>query len=111
MVALRSSRTHGPSGMPVEGGGSARRWTFDFAKPVPDDLISATGLDEPDLHVTVERGASETALFLTTTTHGSPFSDEGFFFAFYRLFERLESKFGRLKSIQGQPRDLWRPFR
>jgi hypothetical protein len=40
--------------------------------------------------VSVERGASETALILTTTTHANTLSDEGFF-AFFRLFVRMES--------------------
>lgn len=100
-----------PEWMPVEGGGLARQWMFEFDSPVPDDSISSDGLDESDLQVSVERGASETMLILTTTTQANAWSDEGFFFAFYRLFERLESKFGRLKTIQGQARDLWRPFR
>lgn len=100
-----------PEWIPVRGGGLARHWTFEFDAPVSNDSISSEGLDEPDLQVRVERGASATTLVLTTTTHANASSDESFFFAFYRLFERLESKFGRLKTIQGQARDLWRPFR
>jgi hypothetical protein len=100
-----------PEWRPVGGGGWARQWTFEFETAVPDELISSVSLSEPDLEVSVEPGASPVELSVTTTTHANAWSDDIFFFVFYRLFERLEAKFGRLRAIQGQPRDLWRPFR
>jgi len=100
-----------PAWAPVEGGGFARHWVFEFERPPPDDAVSPEGLGEPDLEVTLERGARPSELAVATTTRANAFSDEVFFAMAFRLFERLESKFGRVRTIQGQPRDQWRPFR
>jgi hypothetical protein len=100
-----------PAWTPVEGGGSVRCWVFEFENPLSDEQVSPEGLSDQDLQVAVARGAQSSELILRVTTYGNPYSDDVFFTAFYRLFERLEGKCGQLKAIQGQPRNLWRPFR
>ncbi len=101
-----------PDWTPVAGGAHERRWTFEFEQPLDDAQIASAQLDAPNVKVTMQRReASKTILDLMATTDGNAWSDEIFFYAFYALFERLEQAFGRLKTIQGQPRDLWRPFR
>src|SRR5262249_34335241 len=100
-----------PEWIPREGGAWERRWCFEFESSVPADHVSSEGMSEPELEVVVEPAASPHRLTVTTTTRANAWSDDVFFFAAYRLFERLERRFGRLKTIHGQPRALWRPFR
>jgi hypothetical protein len=100
-----------PEWISVQNGCFTRHWVFEFEAPLDVDRISSKGLSETHLAVDATVGASPTELKLTTTTNQNPRSDEIFYFAFYRLFRRLEMELGKLKSIQGQPRDEWRPFR
>jgi len=100
-----------PEWTPLEAGAFARRWKFEFERPPQEELISADGLDDAELQIALTRGDSRAELIATTTTKGNAWSDAIFFTAFYRLFERLEARFGRLRTIQGQARDQWRPFR
>jgi hypothetical protein len=101
-----------PEWVALEGGGLARRWQIELEMPPREEAIaSPEDLGESDLEVEVTHGATPTQLHVTTSTRGNAWSDELFLFAAYRLFERLEAKFGRIRTIQGQERNLWRPFR
>jgi hypothetical protein len=89
-------------------GGFERMWVFLFEAPLED--IAGADLDGDGLSATVSRlGPNE--LRLIARTQQNPMADRIFFDAFFSLFRRLEERFGRLKEIQGQPRNLWRPFR
>lgn len=100
-----------PKWEPTEEGGWVRRWSFRFECALRDDEVASDGLGDASLHVLVSRGASSSELVALTTTHANPWSDECYFFVFFRLFHQLEVRFGRLDSIQGQARMCWRPFR
>ena len=99
-----------PSWAPAGTNAFARHWIFEFEDPISLP-VSPDGLSDSDLQVTAERGESPHLLLATTVTTANAWSDAIFFDAFYRLFERLEAHFGRLRSIQGQAREQWRPFR
>ncbi|MDC0723642.1 hypothetical protein [Nannocystis bainbridge] len=92
-------------------GSWARHWTFEFEMPVADAVLSSAKLDQPRLHIELARGATPKELRLVATTRANAWSDEVFFFEFYTLFQRLEDLFGPIRTIEGQARDLWRPFR
>jgi hypothetical protein len=101
-----------PEWVPVDEGEVVRHWRIEFEREQDQTAIALSEcLGEPELVVTVKQGATPTELHVMASTRGNPWSDELFFFAFYRLFERLESRFGRIRTIQGQSRNQWRPFR
>lgn len=93
------------------GDGYLRVWRFEFERELDADRISNDGLGDEDLQVAVQLGESSSVLIAETWTVENPFSDSIFFVAFWRLFQRIEARFGRLKTIQGQARESWRPFR
>ncbi|WAS98637.1 hypothetical protein [Nannocystis punicea] len=92
-------------------GSWARRFTFVFVAPVAAEALAAVDVDQPDLTVRLARGAAPCELQLVATTCANPRSDAVFFFQFHDLFARLEQIFGRIETIEGQARQLWRPFR
>ncbi len=97
-----------PPWIPQPDGSHQRTWHFRFEESVsPTDQHL---LDEPDISASITHPAPD-SLVITTTTRGNAFSDELFFFASFRLFVKLEELYGRLKSIEGEDRSLWRPFR
>jgi len=101
-----------PDWIPAEQGVMERRWQIEFEAPLDgQEFASSGGLGESELEVLVTQGARSSELDVVTKTRGNAWSDELFFFAAYRLFERLEAKFGRIRTIQGQGREQWRPFR
>lgn len=100
-----------PKWEPIDGGGWSRRWVFEFEQFIIDEPISSHGLGDSNINVLVIRGQTPTELIVTATTLANIWSDEIFYRAFFHLFLQLQMRFGRLKSIQGQPRSLWRPFR
>jgi len=92
----------------------AHRRTFRFE--LEQAIAPATNLDEvlregDVLDVHAQRGDAPYVLMVETTTRDNARSDELFFFAFYRLFVRIEERVGRILTIEGQARALWRPFR
>jgi len=99
-----------PEWVREEGGVVGRKWRFEFEQPLPD-RVSDSALGDDVLKVQIARGGSSHELVITTTTAENAWSDEVFFIATFRLFQRLEATFGRLKTIQGQARNMWRPFR
>jgi hypothetical protein len=98
-----------PKWVPSPRGGWQREWSLEFEHDV--DIYSTAGLSDYELEATAELGPTKRDITLTTRTTLDPMSDEIFFTAAFRLFLRIEERCGRLKSIQGQPRELWRPFR
>lgn len=100
-----------PEWRPVGDGAFVRRWKFELERALQEDFLIPDDLGDDDIEVTVSTGERDTELIATTATRQNAWSDQVFFFAFHRLFERMEERFGRLKSIQGQPRDEWPPFR
>jgi hypothetical protein len=100
-----------PKWEPTNEGGWVRSWSFRFDCELRDEAVTSDGLGDASLHVLLSRGSSSTELVALTTTHANPWSDECFFFVFFRLFQQLEARFGRLELIQGQARVFWRPFR
>jgi hypothetical protein len=99
-----------PKWVPTDDGGWRRDWHFEFESPVAVESLAAQ-LDEPGLAVSVSRTSSASVLDIAVTTHGNPKTDDTFFFAMYRLFKRVEEMFGPIRTIQGQAREMWRPFR
>jgi hypothetical protein len=100
-----------PKWEPTDGGGWSRHWVFEFEQIIMDESVSSNGLGDSNITVLAMRGRTPSELIVTATTSANIWSDEIFYRAFFHLFEKLEMRFGRLKSIQGQPRFLWRPFR
>lgn len=100
-----------PSWIGGPDGSWVRHWAFEFVMPVSNALLSSATLDQPHLRVEVARGATPSELRLVATTRANAWSDEIFFFEFYALFQRLEELFGPIRTIEGQARNLWRPFR
>lgn len=97
-----------PAWIKQPDGSHQRVWHFQFEETISP--INNRSLDEPDIVVSVTH-VGPTSLLVTTTTHANAFSDEIFFFAAFRLFKTLEETYGRLKSIEGEERKRWRPFR
>jgi len=102
-------KNHWPNWMPLENGQFARHWTFEFEGCLPENTDAE--LSDADISVRLSRGGTPNQLLATTSTSGNAWSDAVFFTTFYRFLERLEARFGRLRSIQGQARDEWPPFR
>jgi len=99
-----------PEWVPDSAGGWSRTWSFVFEQDMPALLLPA-GLSDEVVDVAVAAGPSANHLLVKTRTIANRWSDEVFFLSAYRLFERLEQRFGPLVSIEGQPRAHWRPFR
>jgi hypothetical protein len=94
-----------------EDGSWARHFTVEFVTPVADEALAVANVDQPDLAIRLMRGATACELRLAATTRANAWSDEVFYFQFHALFVRLEQVFGPLRAIEGQARELWRPFR
>jgi hypothetical protein len=88
-----------------------RCWHFEFEHDISPSSMVSDGLSEEELSVHVVAAESPTKLVVTTTTRGLRLSDELFFYATYRLFAKLEERFGKILTIEGQERALWRPYR
>ncbi|MCY1058289.1 hypothetical protein [Nannocystis sp. SCPEA4] len=94
-----------------EDGSWARHFTFEFETAVAGDALAAANVDQADLMVQVAEGATPCQIRLTATTRANAWSDAVFYDQFYTLFARLEEVFGRIHTIEGQAREMWRPFR
>jgi hypothetical protein len=95
-----------------ENGHWQRTWHFAFSDNIPPHLsleAVSNELSENDFQVTLtQNGAKQMNATVTTIDDGW---DDRFFFATYRLFERINEKIGTLQTIEGQDRGLWRPWR
>jgi hypothetical protein len=97
---------------PTKDGRWRRVWTIMFAADLPPQLpleeVSA-GLCEADFSVRLKQiGRRE--ILATVLTQEWGWADH-FYFASYRMLKAIEEKIGMIDTIQGQPRDLWRPWR
>lgn len=81
-----------------------------FVAPVTAQALATVDVDPPDLTVRLARGPAPRELRLVATTCANPRSD-AVFFQFHGLFVHLEQVFGRIETIEGQPRQQWRPLR
>lgn len=87
-----------------------RRWRITFVEMLPELDPPSTSLDEHDLSLRSQRiGPRE--LEVQAVTQGDPWSDELYVHAMLRLLVRIETVFGRIETIQGEPRSAWWPFR
>jgi len=91
-------------------GGWTRTWKVAFEAPPTEAQLGAT-LDIDELSVVICRDEQLNCVVFRARTTSNPWSDQLFFHAAYELFIALERLFGRIVSIQGQSRNLWRPFR
>ncbi len=99
-----------PKWVDLGNGHWERRWRFRFEIDIVD-IPSSEQFDYPRTMVSLAEGADPRELLTTVRTQGNPFSDDLFFIHSYVLFQQLEHMIGKLSTIQGQPRELWRPFR
>lgn len=94
-------------------GSLRRRWEIRFVDPIADAKLTVfAGLSEPstEVHATFSDDR-RTVTLVTTTTSSTPYSDDVFYGAPYRMMRALNEAVGAIELIQGQPRDLWQPFR
>ncbi len=99
-----------PTWVSMADGSWQRQWIFELERPVSDGSLEGR-LRLPSLAVQAVRLKSPNELEMTVSTTDNPWSDAIFFTAMYRLFQGVEEAFGQIKSIQGQPRNMWRPYR
>ena len=89
-----------------------RTWHLSFSEKLPSHLSLekvSTELSESDFFITLtQEGPKRLNATVTTLDDGW---DDHFFFATYRLFKRIDAKIGTIETIEGQDRDLWRPWR
>ncbi len=101
---------HLPEWEPSPEGGWQRHWHFEFEAPVPRPL-GQYDLDDGELIISLEPGPTSYSLVVVTRTEGNRWSDDNYLLSAYRLFPNLERHFGRIREIEGLPRDTWRPIR
>jgi len=87
--------------------------SLHIGKQIVADLRAAdprlSGIEQDDVVVHLCRMAPrEIAAIVLTKQDG--WSDE-YYLATYRLFEYVDEKIGAIDTIEGQPRDSWRPWR
>lgn len=89
-----------------------RVWRIRLTGPVPCGLqldVLSAHMSETDCMVSVQPiGERELTVTVLTKEHG--WSDV-FYFATYRMFAKIDECIGTIESIEGQPRDMWRPWR
>lgn len=71
-------KNHWPEWLPVNDGGVARHWVFEFElAPEKDEILSAE-LGDDDLHVIVTSGTSPHELHVVASTIKNAWSDDIF---------------------------------
>ena len=89
-----------------------RVWALLLKKERPPHISLqnvSTQLSEDGFDVKVTLTQDAPRLLTATVTTAEDGWDDRFFFA--RLFKRIDEKIGALETIEGQARDLWRPWR
>jgi hypothetical protein len=99
-----------PEWQEITPGRWLREWEMELERHA-NDGEATFALGQRPIYVTVVPGPAPTQLAVRVVTEAEPLSDEIFFYAMYEMFREIEHRFGKLKTMQGQPCDLWRPFR
>jgi hypothetical protein len=85
-----------------------RSWHFEMCQDLPEDELSLAQQDGIESHAA--RGLGSKSLVVTTVTTDNPLSDVVFFDAAVRMFKDVETRFGRIRTIESFYRRFWRGF-
>src|SRR5262245_38905809 len=89
-----------------------REWEVYLAEPLGErGLGDPSELSQGGVEVRLEVKEDQRTIRVITRTRLDPFSDEIFFAAAYRMLKRIDDSIGRIELVQGQPREIWQPFR
>jgi hypothetical protein len=89
-----------------------REWLVQLVGAPPADWSTRLAQFPGDGMETIATlDADGRTLHITCLTELEPLSDEMFLVAAYRMLERIDQGIGQIEQIQGQPRDVWQPFR
>lgn len=89
-----------------------REWDVRLVVPPPPEWSTRlTECGQAGVETAAELLADGRTIHLTCATELNPFTDELFLVGAYRMLQCIDQRVGRIELIQGQPRDLWQPFR
>jgi len=88
-----------------------REWEICLTEPLRKEVRALEELSGDGVEVQATVDEDGRTIRLVTRTTLNPLSDEVFFVAAYRMLERIDEDVGRIELIQGQPREIWQPFR
>lgn len=94
-----------------QAGGFTRTWELKLLEPVSQEgLLALNEVSDHLVKAVVKTGANSRSLVVETTTTENPHSDEVFYASAYRMLRRIDA-IAPIEQIQGQPKQLWQPFR
>jgi hypothetical protein len=89
-----------------------REWEIRLAVAAGKSRLDELNhLSEDGIDVVAIASPDGCTIRLRTVTELNPLSDEVFYGSAYRMLRKIDENIGRIELIQGQPREVWQPFR